>query len=69
MENLKNRALAIIPPPTGALGMPIQGSCIAESVIAEGLHSIGDTSAESLRPFFTKLYDSCGVKLPQWFGK
>jgi hypothetical protein len=43
------------------------GPCIADVVIAEGSHSPGDPLGKSLRPFFEKLYDSCGRELPKSF--
>lgn len=68
MEGLKNRSLVLIPPPGGALRFPVQGSCIPDSVVAEGLHHTDNKPAESLRPFFTKLYDCCGLALPEWYA-
>jgi hypothetical protein len=62
MENLKGRGIA----PTGRMAEyrgPI-GKCLVDVIVDEGTHSTGDPSAKSLRPFFVKLFDSCGVQPP-----
>lgn len=68
MEGLKNRALAIAPPPGRALTHPVQGSCITNVVMEHGLHNIGDSPRKSLQGFFAKLYDNCGLPLPEWYA-
>lgn len=69
MENVKGRSLTIEPPPGQTLVNPIQGSCVTDVVFDEGLHHISDSPRKSLRPFFTKLYDSCRLKLPDYFDR
>jgi hypothetical protein len=62
MENLKGRGIA----PTGRMAeyrAPI-GKCLVDVIVDEGTHSTGAPSAKSLRPFFVKLFDSCGVQPP-----
>jgi len=67
MENLKGRGL-FIPAPPGQMAMfpGPHGKCLLDVVSDEGLYSPGDSLSQSLKPFFTKLFESCGVPRPQW---
>jgi hypothetical protein len=43
-----------------------RGRCLSNVVAEEGFHSPGDAPLKSLRPFYSKLFDSCGVDFPEW---
>jgi hypothetical protein len=60
MENLKGRRLY---DPSGRMAAfrGSVGTCVRDVVTAEGLFSPGDSPAATLKPFFVKLFDSCGV--------
>jgi hypothetical protein len=42
------------------------GTCMLDVVTAEGAYSPGDPAAASLKPFFTRIYESCGLERPVW---
>jgi hypothetical protein len=67
MEDLKGRDLFVPAPPgrTAAFNRP-QGKGLVPVVEASGLYSPGDSPAAVLKPFFVKLYDSCGVGRQGW---
>jgi hypothetical protein len=67
MEDLKGRGVYL---PTGLAPYrgPI-GSCLEDVITAEGLFTPGDPLGPALRPFFVKLFDSCGVERPAHFDK
>jgi len=63
MEGLKERGIS----PSGRMASfrgPI-GTCLVDVVAGEGLYSPGDPVGKSLRPFFLKLFDSCGLDRPE----
>ncbi len=41
-----------------------QGSCQNATIISNGIRNPGQTAADSLRPFFDKIYDECRVEHP-----
>lgn len=43
-----------------------RGSCLIDLIEEEGTYSDGITPAESLRPFFRKIYARCGINRPPW---
>ncbi len=68
MEDLKGRGVY---DPTGRLAVyrgPV-GSCLEDVVVSEGLYTPGELPAQVLRPFFVKLFDSCGVERPVQLDK
>lgn len=67
MENVKGRGLDI-PSRSGNYSLPSgpRGRCLVDTVVEEGYHSPGDAPTTSLRPFFTRLFDSCGLERPEW---
>jgi hypothetical protein len=64
MENLKGRSLIDEAGRMAAFRGPT-GVCLSDVVIEEGTHSPGEAPGKSLEPFFTKLFDACGVGRPQ----
>lgn len=61
MENLRGRTLY----DTKRRSWVTSPSSHADTVIQEGIHVPGDSPAKSLRPFFVKLFDSCGIDRPE----
>jgi hypothetical protein len=68
MEDLKDRTLHFPAPAGTSYVLPVQGHCLADCVVEDGDHVFGDPPANSLRPFFAKLYDLCGLPLPPSYG-
>jgi hypothetical protein len=70
MDGLKGRGLYIPPPPnrTSWQRSPA-GKCQLDTIEGAGSYSPGESTAECLKPFFTKLYDSCGLSRPEWLDK
>jgi len=67
MEGTKGRGL-YVPPHRGYMSHRVgpHGKCQLDVITDEGLYSPGDSPAECLRPFFTKLFNSCGLERPEW---
>jgi hypothetical protein len=67
MEDLKGRDL-FVPAPPGQMRMTDypQGKCLVPVVEVSGLYSPGEPVQQAMKPFFTKLYDSCGVARQAW---
>jgi hypothetical protein len=65
MENLSGRQIAYrtMPP------FNLSGPCLEDIVVERGLFSPGESIAQSLRPFFVKLYDACGADRPPEMDK
>jgi hypothetical protein len=67
MENLEGRFLYPSAPPgrmrihTGPVGKGV-----TDVVSDSGLYFLGDSPAQTLKPFFAKLYNSCGVRRENW---
>lgn len=67
MENIKGRGLYVPSRPGYSPIFPgARGKCLVDAVVVEGRHSPGDAPANSLKPFFNKLFDSCGLERPAW---
>ena len=68
MENLKGRLLYQPAPPEHYRLFPNHhdGECLEDEVIELGLYSPGDPPGPTLKPFFVKLYESCGVSRGKW---
>ena len=66
IEGIKGRGIHIPPAPGGAAFPLPRGSCVADTVTAEGTMAINDDEKEVLRPFFIKVYDKCGLSRPTW---
>ncbi len=68
MEGLKGRSL-YIPAPPGRTALPFPpGSCVADDIVVEGLHSPDVAARHSLKPFFEEIYDKCGLERPSWLN-
>jgi hypothetical protein len=67
MENLKGRGV-FIPAPHGQMATfpGPKGKCLLDVLSEDGFYSPGEPAATSLKPFFTKLFGSCGVERPNW---
>jgi hypothetical protein len=67
MDNLKGRLL-YAPARSGQLRAFLQpnGPCLLQIVTESGIYSPDEPPGKTLRPFFTKLYDSCGVPREDW---
>jgi hypothetical protein len=67
MEDLKGRDL-FVPAPPGHMRYSDrpQGRGLVSVVEESGLYSPGESLATALKPFFVKLYDSCGVARREW---
>jgi hypothetical protein len=66
MENLKGRLL-YVPARPGymRLGGP-QGKCLEDVIVESGTYTPGDPPGPTLKPFFEKLYNACGVSRQDW---
>jgi hypothetical protein len=42
------------------------GECLVDEVIESGLYSPGDPPGSTLKPFFVRLYESCGLARQDW---
>jgi hypothetical protein len=70
MEDLRDRSIVVPQRHAGSIvSPPAQGSCITDLVHASGTHNPGDFALMSLRPFFIKLFDKCGLRLPETFDE
>jgi hypothetical protein len=45
------------------------GKCMIDTVSETGLYSPGDMPGPTLKSFFVKLYESCGVSRQDWQDK
>ncbi|MDE2164505.1 MAG: hypothetical protein KGJ53_15190 [Alphaproteobacteria bacterium] len=65
MENLSGRIIAHgnMPP------FNQSGPCLKDVVVESGSFTPGESPAQSLRPFFLKLYDACGADRPPEMDK
>jgi hypothetical protein len=68
MENLKGRLLYTPTPPGHMRVFPQtpDGQCLVETVTESGLYSPDDPTGKTLKPFFARLYNSCGVPREDW---
>ncbi len=67
MENLKGRVLYVPTPPNHTRVRPgPDGKCLIDVVNESGLYTPGDAPGKCLKPFFSKLYDSCGIAREDW---
>ena len=67
MENLKGRVLyaAVTPGYMRSLPRP-DGKCLDDVVTESGTYSPGDAPGPTLKPFFAKLYNNCGLSRQDW---
>jgi hypothetical protein len=67
LEHVKGRGLDRVYPPTGDLRFDYKpiGSCLDDVVFEEGSYLIGESPGDALRPFFERVYNSCGVERPK----
>ena len=68
MEDLKGRGMWPRNRPGYNSIWGLQGNCIEDTVVAEGIYQSGDSGQQSLRPFFERLYDRCGLRRPDWLN-
>jgi hypothetical protein len=67
MENLKGRLLYVPARPGHMRFFPgPQGKCIDDVISETGTYSPGDPPGSTLKPFFEKLYNACGVRREAW---
>jgi hypothetical protein len=67
MENLKGRRLYIPVRPGYQRFRPSHdGECLDDVVTETGFYSPGDAPGPALKPFFSRLYESCGVSRQDW---
>ncbi len=67
MEGIKGRGICVPDRPGYSSFLPgPRGKCLVDSVIVEGRHSPDEAPTSSLKPFFTKVFDSCGIERPGW---
>jgi hypothetical protein len=67
MENLKDRLL-YVPQQRGygRISNSANGVCMRDVIIASGNYSPGDPEGATLKPFFSKLYEACGISRQDW---
>jgi hypothetical protein len=67
MESLKGRDL-YMPTPQGHMRVwpGPDGKCLVDVVCESGSYSPGDAPGPTLKPFFSKLYNSCGISRQDW---
>jgi len=65
MEGLLGRGI-IVPPPPGQMAAWIgpRGKCQIDIVAHEGVYTPGESVGRALKPFFERLFDSCGLERP-----
>jgi hypothetical protein len=67
MEDLKGRHLYRPAPPNRVrMFESHDGEGLVDEVMESGLYSPGDPIGQTLKPFFGKLYESCGVSRQPW---
>jgi hypothetical protein len=67
MENLNGRLLYIpAPPKHSRFQFGPDGECLVDVVSETGLYSPGDPPGPTLKPFFSKLYESCAASRQDW---
>jgi hypothetical protein len=66
LQGVKDRGI-IIPrrPGTISLNPGPRGICLIDNIICEGDHVADRSPSQSLKPFFTKVFESCGVDRPE----
>lgn len=70
MEDLKGRHLYTpVPPNHIKFFQSHDGECLVDEVMESGPYSPGDSPTMTLKPFFSKLYESCGVSRQDWQDK
>jgi hypothetical protein len=68
MEDLKGRELHIPSRPgyIKVFNTGPEGRCLTEGACVSGSYSPGDHPGQSLKPFFAKLYQDCGIAREDW---
>jgi hypothetical protein len=70
MEDLRGRHLYVPTPPGNVrIFQSHDGEGLVDEIMESGLYSLGEQPATTLKPFFTKLYESCGVSRQEWQDK
>jgi hypothetical protein len=66
LQGVKDRGI-IIPrcPGTISLNPGPRGICLIDNIICEGDHVADRSLSQALKPFFTKVFESCGVDRPE----
>ncbi len=44
----------------------VHGQCMLENIIVDGICNAEDSPALALKPFFERVYESCGTSRPDW---
>jgi len=67
MEDTRGRGLYFPPAPGYVhISQDPNGKCVSDSIIVKGIYTPDtETAKSSLRPFFVKMFDSCGIERPQ----
>jgi hypothetical protein len=50
--------------PNQSVLMPARGTCLVDEVVCDGDLVAGQSSKDSIKPFFQQLYDKCGTEWP-----
>ncbi len=67
MEDLKGRHLYTPTPPNHIrIRQAHDGEGLVDEIVVSGLYSPGDPVGSTLKPFFAKLYESCGLARQDW---
>lgn len=66
MTGIKSRGMEVPIQPGRAAPPGPRGKCMLDTVTMEGECSPADNAVQSLRPFFERLYESCGLTRPAW---
>ena len=68
MEDTVSRTFTI-PRQHGGTPIRTDGICVEEHIEVEGVCSSAEDAQRSIRAFFHKIYDSCGVERPDWLDQ
>lgn len=66
MQDLEGRVLYRPPRPGMFMFRPPEGTGLVDEVMESGSYSPGDPVRAALKPFFVKLYESCGMAREDW---
>ena len=70
MTEMRGRKLFVPAPPGQMSAFPgPQGTCLKDDVVVDGTYRPDQTARQALQPFFTEVFDACGVPWPQWMDQ
>jgi hypothetical protein len=69
IEGVKGKGI-YVPPPSGHMSsfQGPRGHCVVDPLVQEGTYSPGDDARTTLRLFFERGFDSCGLERPAWLN-